>query len=167
MLKFNRVVCVALVCAVVGVAWGAASRIPSFVVEPTYPTCSGVCTNGAPCTLDFPCTDGSDCVGIGDPIPIVVDPDADGMAILNYVAGADKTVVLVIVSDFSGAPISGFIVRLNPDVGDLGFFSLDSQGNGHFRGEIAGDHSGSNVELWQQVQPPSASCPAVLIATGQ
>ena len=168
MFKFNRSVCVLLACGLVGIAWGAVSKIPSFVVEDTYSSCSGVCSDtGGPCTGDFPCSIGATCVGIGDQFPIGLGPDADGMAILNYVAGTDKTIVQVTVSDFSGAPLDRFIVRLDPEVGDLGTFLVDSQGNGHFHGEISGDQRGSNVELWQQVQSPSASCPAVLIATGQ
>lgn len=150
MFKLNRLGTMLLLAGFVGVAWGAANKISSFMVEDAY----------------------ADCI-TGDPIPLNMDPAADGMAILNYVFGTNKTIVQVIVSDFSGAPLIQFIVRLNPGVGfdlvDLGTFNVDSQGNGHFHGEIDGDHSGSNVELWQQVDDPfaPANCPAVLIATGQ
>ena len=144
MFRFNRLVLTLVLVGVAAVAWGAVTKIPSFVVEDAY----------------------TDCI-TGDSIALDMDPDADGMAILNYAAGADKTIVQVIVSDFTGAPLDRFIVRLNPDVGyDLGTFAVDSQGNGHFHGEVSGDVSDSNIELWQQVQP-GPDCPAVLIATGQ
>ncbi len=144
MFKFNRLVCVLLACGLVGVVWGAVRKIPSFVVEETLADCD-----------------------TGNPIYLDMDPNADGMAILNYASGADKTIVQVIVSDFTGAlSIDRYIVRLSPDVGDLGTFLVDSQGNGHFHGEISGNVSDSNIELWQQVQP-APGCPAVLIATGQ
>lgn len=170
MLKFNRVLSVLALCAVVGVAWGAINKISAFVVEDTASSCSGVCSDtGGPCTGDSPCADGATCLGIGDQFPIGLDPAADGMAILNYAQGGDKTIVQVILSDFSGAPLPRFIVRLVSNAGsvELGTILVDSQGNGNFHGEVAGDHSGSNVELYQQIQAPSASCPAVLIATGQ
>lgn len=146
MFKLNRLGAMLLLAAFVGVAWGAATKIPSFVVVGTYADCFS-----------------------SDLIPLNMDVAADGMAILNYVPGTKKTVVQVIVSDFSGAPFNQFIVRLNPDVGDLGTFNVDSQGNGNFHGSVDGDKSGSSVELWQQVDPPfaPANCPAVLMATGQ
>ena len=147
MSKLNRLGAMLVLVALVGVAWAGATKIPSFVVEQTY----------------------EDCFGAGT-IPLNIDPAADGMAILNYASGADKTIVQVIVSDFSGAPLGQCIVRMNPDPGfDLGTFTLDSQGNGHFRGSMAGNHADANIELWQQVDPPfpPANCPAVLIATGQ
>lgn len=65
MLKFNRVWSVLVVCAVVGVAFGAARKITAFQ---TF-----------------------------DPEP----PAADGMAIINYVAGQDKNIAQVILSDFT------------------------------------------------------------------
>ena len=150
MSKLNRLGTMLLLAGFVGVAWGAATKISSFVMEKTFTSCfDGIA---------------------GDEVPLNMDPAADGMAILNYVAGSDKTIVQVIVSDFSGAPLQRFIVRLDPvpcDLPpcDLGTFLVDSQGNGHFHGEISGDHSGSNVKLFQQPDPPP--CPAVLIASGK
>lgn len=141
MFRFNRLVLTVMLVGVAAVAWGAVNKVNSFVVEDSFVNCAGGVTY------------------------IDMDENADGMAILNYASGSDKTIVQVMVSDFSGAPLERFIVRLDPDVGDLGTFLVDSQGNGHFHGEISGDHSGSNVELWQEVSPPP--CPAVLIATGQ
>ena len=165
MFKLNRLVTMLLLVAFVGVAWGAATKIPSFEIEDTATSCSGVCSDtGGPCTNAFPCPSGAACDGIGDPFPLTLDPAADGMAILNYVSGTNKTIVQVIVSNFSGAPLGRFIVRLDPDVGDLGTFLVDSQGNGHFHGEIGGNHSTKNVKLFQQAQVPP--CPADLIATG-
>ncbi len=147
MFKLNRLGTVLLLVAFVGVAWGAANKISSFFVVASYADCFS-----------------------SDDINLNMDLDASGMAILNYASGADKTIVQVIVSDFTGAPVDEFIVRLNPDVGDLGTFFVDSQGNGHFRGEVSGevngDVSGSNVELWQQTQG-GPTCVPVLIAYGQ
>ena len=146
MTKLNRLCAMLLLVVFVGVAWAGATKIPSFVVEQTY----------------------EDCFGAGT-IPLNIDPAADGMAILNYAPGSNKTNVQVIVSGFGEAPLRQCIVRLNPDVGDLGVFNLNDQGHGNFHGTIDGDHTGSNVELWQQIDPPfpPANCPAVLMATGQ
>ena len=145
MTKLNRLCAMLLLVAFVGVAWGAATKIPSFVVEESFTACPS-----------------------GDVIALNLDAAADGMAILNYVPGGNKTIVQVIVSDFTGAPLQRFIVRLEGVDGDVGTFPVDSQGNGHFHGEVGGDQSGSNVELWQQVDSPFApdNCPAVLIASG-
>ncbi len=140
MFKFNRLVVTVLLVGVAAVSWGAVTKIPSLVVNNDYLACDGV-----------------------TPVGLNINSNADGMAILNYAAGAEKTIVQVIVSDFTGAPFDRFIVKLG--TADLGTFLVDSQGNGHFHGEIGGDHSGSNVELWQQIQ--LQPCPAVLIATGQ
>ena len=146
MFKLNRLGVMLLLAAFVGVAWGAATKIPSFEIQATYPDCSGGPDIEAP----------------------LFGSAADGMAILNYVLGTDTTIVQVIVSDFTGGDVDEYIVRLNPgedvDLVDLGTFFVDSQGNGHFHGVSNGDHSVSNVELWQQAQ---ANCPIVLIATGQ
>lgn len=145
MSKLHRLGAILLMVGCVGVAWGA-TRIPSFVFETSF----------------------EDCFGAG-PVDINMNPGADAMAIVNYVPGTDTTVVQVIVSDFGGTPVGTCIVRLNPDVGDLGTFRADSQGNGHFHGSVAGDHRGSNVELWQQADPPFEphNCPAILLASGQ
>ena len=143
MSKLNRLGAILLLVGCVGVAWGA-TRIPSFVFEDSFVSCF-----------------------TGEDVPLNMDPAADAMAIINYAPGTDTTIVQVIVSDFGGTPVGLCIVRLNPDVGDLGTFRADSQGNGHFHGSIAGDHRGSNIELWQQVDDPFLGCPAVLIASGQ
>ena len=140
MFKFNRLILSVMLVGVAVVAWGAV-KIPSFVIEESHRTCSGVSRL------------------------IELDANADGMAILNYAAGRDRTVVQVILSDFTGdAILNGrYFVRTNPGDGfDMGTFLVDSQGNGHFHGEVSGDHSGSNIELWAQPGP----CAKVLIATG-
>ena len=96
---------------------------------------------------------------------IELNADADGMAILNYVGGQDKTVVQVILNDFTGDTILNgrYFVRLSPGDGfDIGTFLVGKNGNGHFHGEVSGDRSGSNVELWAQPGP----CSKVLIARG-
>ncbi len=145
MFRIDRLVVSVMLVGVAAVVWGAV-KIPSFVLEESRLGCA------------LP----------GDPIPVIpitLDADADGMAILNYVAGQDKTVVQVIVSDFKGDPtLNGrYFVRLNPGSGfDIGTFQVGPQGNGHFHGEVSGDQSGSNVELWAQPGP----CSKVLIARG-
>ena len=143
MFRFDRLVLTVMLVGVAAVAWGAV-KIPSFVLQESFLSCDEVTV-----------------------IPITLDSNADGMAILNYVGGAqDKTIVQVIVSDFAGDPIlSGrYFVRLDPGDGfDIGTFLVDSQGNGHFHGEVSGDSSTANVELWAQPGP----CRKVLIAIGQ
>lgn len=145
MSKLHRLGAILLLVGCVGVAWGA-TRIPSFVFEDSFVGCI-----------------------TGTDVPLTTNADAAAMAIVNYVPGTNTTVVQVIVSDFTGTPVGQCIVRLNPDVGDLGTFRADSQGNGHFHGSVAGDHRGSNVELWQQVESPFEpdNCPAIMIASGQ
>ena len=140
MFRFNRCVLSVMLVGVAAVAWGAV-KIPSFVIEESHMTCQGVSRL------------------------IELDADADGMAILNYVGGQDKTVVQVILNDFTGDPILNgrYFVRLSPGDGfDIGTFLVGSQGNGHFHGEVSGDQSASNVELWAQPGP----CSKVLIARG-
>ncbi len=140
MFRFDRLVLTVMLVGVAAVAWGAV-KIPSFVIEESHMTCQGVSRL------------------------IELDANADGMAILNYVAGRDRTIVQVILSDFTGDTILNgrYFVRLSPGDGfDIGTFLVDSQGNGHFHGEVSGDHSRSNIELWAQPGP----CDKVLIATG-
>ncbi len=94
--------------------------------------------------------------------------DADGMAVLNYVANQNKTIVQLILSDFNGDPkLNGlYFLRLSADDGsddvDMGMFLVGSQGNGNFHGEVSGDHSGSSVTVWAE---PGA-CGKILVATG-
>ncbi len=142
MFRFDRLVVTVMLVGVAAVAWGAV-KIPSFALADSWLACDEVTV-----------------------VPITLDADADGMAILNYVSGQDKTVVQVIVSDFTGDPVLNgrYFVRLNPGDGfDIGTFLVDSQGNGHFHGEVPGDSSGANVELWAQPGP----CRKVLVAWGQ
>ena len=142
MFRFSRLVVAVMLVSVAAVAWGAV-KIPSFVIEESHMTCSGVSRL------------------------IELHEDADGMAILNYVGGQqNKTVVQVIINDFHGDPIlnSRYFVKMNPGDGfEVGTFLVDSQGNGHFHGVVSGDRSGSNVELWAQPGP----CSKVLIARGR
>lgn len=141
MFKFNRLVLTVMLVGVAGVAWGGARKIPTLVVEQFAQACDGTI------------------------VELNVNPDADGMAILNYVAGTSRTNVQIIVTRFTGAPLDRFIVRLTPGDGfALGTFLVDGQGNGHFHGTVLGNFEDSSVELWQQVAPPG--CPAVLIASG-
>ena len=81
MIKFKRLCAVMLLVGLVGVAFGGITKINTFVVEETWANCVGVCDNeaGGPCTAVFPCLDQSACFGIGDPIPLNIDPRADGM----------------------------------------------------------------------------------------
>ena len=136
MFKFDRLVLTVMLVGVAAVAWGAV-KIPSFLLEEFRETCVGSSR-------------------------IELDANADGMAILNYVSGPNKTIVQVIVSDFTGDPkLNGlYLVMIGDD--DIGRFLVDSQGNGHFHGDVSGDRSGSNVTIWAE---PGA-CGKVLIATG-
>lgn len=141
MFKFNRLVVIVLLVGVAAVAWGAV-KIPSFVIAESHMTCQGVSRL------------------------IELDADADGMAILNYVVGQNKTVVQVILNDFTGDTILNgrYYVRMSSNNGlDIGTFLVDSQGNGHFHGEVSGDQTGSNVELWAQPGP----CSKIFVARGE
>ena len=145
MFRFDRLVIAVVLVGVTAVAWGRAVKIPSFVIEASRLSCDGTFRD------------------------ITLNPNADGMAILNYAGGArDKTIVQVILSDFTGDPnLNGlYFLRLNAgDGGDgieMGMFLVGKNGNGHFHGEVSGDRSGSNVELWAQPGP----CSKVLIARG-
>ena len=146
MSKLNRLGAILLLVALVGVAWGGVTKIPSFVVQQTFDDCFSSGTG----SLNY-------------------DASADGMAILNYAPGTDTTIVQVIVSDFSPGPlvINELIVSLGHDEGlDVGRFRIGAQGNGHFHGEMSGDLRHKNVTLWQEVDPPQIGCEPVLIATG-
>ncbi len=105
MFKFRRLLCAVLVCALVGIAYGAATKIGSF------------------------------CPRNGE------NPSADGMAILNYVPGDNRTVVQLIVSNFSPG------VTYNVEFVGLGIigsaFMTDSQGNGNFHWNLGGNFSGA------------------------
>ncbi len=145
MFRFDRLVIAVVLVGVTAVAWGRAVKIPSFVIEASRLSCDGTFRD------------------------ITLNPNADGMAILNYAGGArDKTIVQVILSDFTGDPnLNGlYFLRLSADDGsddvDMGMFLVGSQGNGHFHGEVSGDHSGANVEVWAE----PGVCGQVLIATG-
>lgn len=147
MSKLYRLGAILVLVALVGVAWGGVTKIPSFVVEQNF----------------------EDCFGAGS-FPLHYDAAADGMAILSYVPGTDTTIVQVIVSDFTPGPtvLNDLIVSLDHDLGlDVGRFRVGAQGNGNFHGEMPGDLRGSTVTLWQEVDPPQLGCEAVLIATGQ
>lgn len=143
MFKFNRLVVTVLLVGVAAVAWGSV-KIPSFVIEASRMTCDGTFRD------------------------ITLDPNADGMAILTYVRGADKTVVQIIVSDFAGDPnLNGlYFLRLNADDGgegvEMGMFLVGQNGNGNFHGEISGDRSGTGVEVWAE----PGVCGKILVATG-
>lgn len=141
MFKFNRLVVTVLLVGVAAVAWGSV-KIPSFVIEASRMSCDGTLRD------------------------ITLNPNADGMAILNYVGGKNKTIVQVILSDFTGDPKLNGLYFLRLDDGgdgvDMGMFLVGSQGNGNFHGEVSGDHSGSSVTVWAE---PGA-CGKVLVATG-
>lgn len=83
-----------------------------------------------------------------DPEPLA----ADGMAILNYVAGQNKTIVQIIVSDFT--PHKTYGVRLTDGVNhndSLAAFETDESGHGTFHNVIPGDFSTRDVELYVDV----------------
>lgn len=145
MFRFDRLVLTVMLVGVAAVAWGAV-KVPSFVIEESRLGCA--------LPGEEPAV-----------IPINLDPSADGMAILHYAPGKGKTIVQVIVNGFTGDSnlLGRYFVRLYPGDGfDIGTFLVDSQGNGHFHGEVSGDSSGSDVELWAE----PGGCGKVLIATG-
>jgi hypothetical protein len=76
--------------------------------------------------------------------------NADGMAILNYVAGNDKTIVQLIVSDFTPDTVYGVLLTdglLNLEIPDA--FMADENGHGNFHEEIPSlDASGFDIELY-------------------
>ena len=151
MSKLNRLGAMLLLVAFVGVAWGAATKIPSFVVEDTWGTCFGECSDTGFSCSEGSCASPAICEGVGDQFPFGLDPDAaDGMAILNYVPGTDTTIVQVIVSDFTPGPsvLNELIVSLGHDEDlDVGRFTIGAQGNGNFHGEMPGNLTGATVTL--------------------
>ncbi|MCH7814417.1 MAG: hypothetical protein IID40_10405, partial [Planctomycetes bacterium] len=134
----------AVVCACVGTAYGGAKKIRFFT-----PTQAQIDESLA---------------ALGP------DADPDGMAILNYAAGADKTIVQIIVSDMT--PLLTYSLRLTDGTNDVvvsDAFTTDEDGHGTFHQEFpAADISTYNVELfvsttgagvvWFQphVEPPEA-----------
>ncbi|MCH7840583.1 MAG: hypothetical protein IID38_10170, partial [Planctomycetes bacterium] len=66
MSKLNRLGAVLFMVALVGVAWGGATKISSFMIEADFIGCPS-----------------------GDGVDIEMADAADGMAILNYVPGTD------------------------------------------------------------------------------
>lgn len=74
---------------------------------------------------------------------------ADGMAILNYAAGQNKTIIQIIVSDFT--PHETYGVRLTDGANHSNFleaFVTDESGHGTFHSVIPGDKSTRGVELY-------------------
>lgn len=109
----KRIAFVLVVCAVVGVAYGAAVKIRSFE---TY----------SPESLD-----------------------ADAMAILNYASGNDKTIVQIIMSDFT--PGATYDLRLTDGVNerlDFDAITTDEHGHATYHNEFSGDVSTFDVELY-------------------
>ena|GEM_PF-4653365 len=137
----KRLTCVVVVLACVGIAYGAANKIRYFTPEPVQ-VAESVAALGP-------------------------DADPDGMAILNYASGADKTIVQIIVSDMT--PNLTYSVRLTDGVsGDIvvpDAFTTDEEGHGPFHQEFPGvDISDRDIELfvgttasgevWSQLQDP-------------
>ncbi len=79
-----------------------------------------------------------------------VEADPDGMAILNYVAGADKTIVQIIVSDMTPLLTYSLLLTDGADgVEVIDAFTTDDEGHGTFHQEFPGvDISTSHVELF-------------------
>ena len=101
----------AVVFAVAGVAYGAASKIKWFD-------------------------------NISEP-----NPDADGMAILNYVAGQNETVVQIVISDF--LPERTYTLRLTDGTSQLvGDVTTDHHGHATFHRTYSLDKSTWDVEVY-------------------
>ena len=91
--------------------------------------------------------------------------DGDGFAILNYVAGQNKTVIQIILSDFT--PNKSYGVR----IAGTGFDTLDaiytdSNGHGNFHSTIPGNFSTSGIELYLDLNNDSNFQPGELRAVG-
>ena len=98
-----------------------------------------------------------------DPEPL----DADGMAILNFAAGQGKTIVQIIVSDFS--PETTYDLRFVSRDGtqkttSIDAFTTDGNGHGTYHGSIPFDISHRDVELY--VSPDVSLDPDELRAIG-
>lgn len=95
-----------------------------------------------------------------------IDADPDGMAILNFATGADKTIVQIIVSDMTpNLTYSVLLTGCTPEDVLLDPLVTDEDGNGTLHQERAGDISSCDVELfvgtttppgivWSQLQDP-------------
>ena len=138
----RRVTFLMAVCMFVGSAFGAANKIRYFTPSPVQ-VAESVAALGP-------------------------EADPDGMAILNYAAGADKTIVQIIVSDMT--PNLTYHVRLTDGASDpvevLDAFTVNEEGHGTFHQEFLGaDISTYDVELfvgttasgvvWSQLQDPN------------
>lgn len=127
MFKFNRLVCAVLVCTCVAIAYGAATKIRSFVPQGFE------------------------------------NPEADGMAILNYASGQDETIVQIILSDFT-PEIAYDVVFVSPthlfEPKEFGVLITDKHGHGNLHVTISaplsppappgenGDWTDANIEIW-------------------
>ena len=77
--------------------------------------------------------------------------DADGMTILNYAAGQGKTIVQIIVSDFSPETTYDLVlVSRDGTQRTTGFdvFTTDGNGHGTHHGSVPFDVSSRDVELY-------------------
>ena len=78
------------------------------------------------------------------------NPEADGMAVLNYVSGQDKTSVQIIISGFTAD--STYDIELISPANALftdktiGLLTTDSQGHGTLHYFVLGDNSGSSSD---------------------
>ncbi|HUU82782.1 MAG TPA: hypothetical protein VM243_04680 [Phycisphaerae bacterium] len=119
----KRVTFVLVVCACIGVAYGGANKI-RFFTPSAEQVAESVAALGA-------------------------DADPDGMAILNYAAGADKTIVQIIVSDFT--PSLAYSLKLLQGGSEIVLpdaLMTDENGHANFHREFAGDISTYNVEFF-------------------
>jgi len=125
MFKFRRLLCVALVCAMVGVAYGAARKIRSFT------TCSTVVTACAEPT------------------------DADGMAIFNIHDGTGQELQLMVTGFSPDADYVVRLFDPLADPGnepELGILSTNGVGNGSFHQNIGTLLQWSCIRLYSCVQ---------------
>ena len=74
---------------------------------------------------------------------------SDGMAILNFASGQNKTILQIIVSDFT--PHTTYGVRLTDGVNQSNFFAAfvtDESGHATYHTVTPGDKSARDVELY-------------------
>ena len=81
--------------------------------------------------------------------PDVMPVEADGMAMLNYVAQQDKTIVQLIVSGFG---TQGWYAVL--DGCEKIHFDTDNNGAATVHAELPGDFSDSHIDIWVDFRDP-------------
>lgn len=136
-MKSRKLICAVLVCAMVGVAYGAATKIKSFT------TCSAVV---AACA---------------EPV------DADGMAIINYANVDNKMIIQIVLSGFTPSTTYdvGLIPPdVDPNsyeqgLGGIGIgidaITTDLHGNANLHANFPGGFTVSNIGIYLPFEIPN------------